>query len=285
MICSVETYSLQKKVGDFRALELCAEAGLGGVDYSFYWLPSDHPMMGADFLGYADALKRKMDELSLVCHQAHAPFDMVFGDAFDESGEHFRGILRAMEAAARLGAERIVVHAVKIPPEHGRINLLDYNVEFYRALVPYCQRFGIKVAVENLFTTDKKCKCFRSVLGTPEDVCQVIRRVGSPWLCACLDIGHAALTGVEPELFIRRMEPGTLAALHIQDVDYLRDCHNLPFGGLLNWEAILSALRDVNYRGDVSFEIYGFLSPLPEELLPAALKYAAGVGDYLMNRL
>jgi sugar phosphate isomerase/epimerase len=285
MITSVETFALQKKVGDIRTLELCAEAGLGGIDYSFYWLPADHPMMGENFLAYADELKKTMDGLGLVCHQAHAPFDMVFGDVFDESGEHFRGIVRAMEAAKRMGAERIVVHAVKIPPEHGRINLIDYNVEFYRALVPYCQRFDIKVAVENLFTTDRKCQCYRSVLGSPEDVCAVLRRVGSPYLVACLDIGHAALTGVEPELFIRRMDPGTLAALHIQDNDYRRDAHVLPFGGLLDWNAILSALKDVNYRGDVSFEIYGFLSPLPEELLPAALRYVASVGDYLAKRI
>ncbi len=285
MVRSVETFSLRKKVGDLRALELVAEAGFEGIDYSFYWLPADHPMGGENFLAYAAELRERMDRLGLCCHQAHAPFDMVFGDSFDESNAHFCGIVRAMEAATVLGAERIVVHAVKIPPERGGVNLLDYNVEFYRSLVPYCQRFGIKIAVENLFTTDRKCNCFRSVLGTPEDLCAVIRRVGSPYLVACLDIGHAALTGVDPDLFIRRMEPGMLAALHIQDTDYMKDRHVLPFEGNLDWDAILAALRDVNYRGDVSFEIYGFLTPIPEELLPAALQYAASVGKYLAERI
>ena len=285
MIRSLETYSLRQKVGDVRALELIAAAGFEGIDYSFYWLPAEHPMAGEQFLSYADELKERMDRLGLCCHQAHAPFNMVFGDVFDESGDHFRGVVRAMEAASRLGAKRIVVHAVKIPPEHGGVNLLDYNVEFYRALAPYCRRFGIKVAVENLFTSDKKCKCYRGVIGTPEEQCDLIRRIGSPDFCACVDIGHAALVGTEPELFIRRMDASLLECLHIQDLDYAKDRHVLPFGGALNWDAILSALRDANYQGDVSFEIYGFLNPIPEELLPAALAYAASVGKYLMDRL
>ncbi len=285
MIRSLETFSIRQKVGDERALELIADAGFEGIDYSFYWLPDGHPMLAADFLSYADRLKKRMDELGLRCNQTHAPFDMVFGDVFDESNAHFRAIVRAMEAAARLGAKRIVVHAVKIPPEHGGINLLDYNVEFYRALAPYCRRFGIKVAVENLFTTDRRCNCYRGIVGTPEEQCDLIRRIGSPDFCACVDMGHAALTGTEPELFIRRMDASLLECLHIQDLDYAKDRHFLPFGGALNWDGILSALRDANYQGDVNFEIYGFLSPLPTELLPAALSYAASVGKYLMERL
>lgn len=285
MIRSLETYSLRKKVGDERALELIAEAGFEGIDYSFYWLPEDHPMRGDGYLSYAKELRTRMDRLGLVCRQAHAPFDMVFGDAFDESGDHFRGIVRAMEAAAVLGAKRIVVHAVKIPEEHGGINLLDYNAEFYRSLAPYCRTFGIKIAVENLFTSDRRCGCYRGVVGTPEEQCALIRRIGSPDFSACVDLGHAALTGTEPAVYLRRMDPTLLECLHVQDLDYLKDRHFLPFGGTLDWNGILSALRDVGYKGDVSFEIYGFLAPVPVELLPAALSYAASVGAYLVEKL
>ncbi len=285
MIRSVETYSVRKKVGDERGLELIRAAGFEGVDYSFYWLDADHPMRGDGYLSYAQDLRKKMDRLGLVCHQAHAPFDMAFGDAFDESDHHFRGIVRSMEAASVLGAKRIVVHAVKIPEEHGGVNLIDYNVEFYRGLAPYCQKFGIKVAVENLFTTDRRCQCYRGVVGTPEEQCMLIRKIGSPHFCACVDIGHAALTGTEPAIFLRRMDPTLLECLHIQDIDYMKDRHFLPFGGTLDWDGILSALRDARYTGDVSFEIYGFLEPVPAELLPAALSYAASVGEYLAKRL
>lgn len=285
MIRSVETYAIRKKVGDLRALTMIREAGFEGVDYSFYWLPADSPMLGREYLAYAEELRRHMDEIGLCCRQAHAPFDMKFGDSFDESNPHYLAIVRAMEAAAVLGAERIVVHAVKIPQEYGGINLIDYNTEFYGSLSPYCERFGIKVAVENLFTSDKKCGCYRGVIGTPEEQCDLIRRLGSPMFCACVDLGHAALTGIEPEIFLRRMDPSLLACLHIQDLDYVKDRHTLPFGGTLNWDGILSALRDARYTGDISFEIYGFLDPIPAELLPAALSYAASVGAYIRGRI
>ncbi|MBR2353845.1 MAG: TIM barrel protein [Clostridia bacterium] len=284
MILSTEIHSVRKKVGDRRALALLREAGFEGIDYSFYWLPEDHPMKGEGYLAYAKELREYMNGLGLVCRQAHAPFDMKFGDAFDASNAHYLSVVRAMEAAAALGAERIVVHAVKIPQEHGAINLLDYNTEFYRSLLPYCQRFGIKVAVENLFTSDKKCGCYREVLGKPEELSELIRRLASPHFCACVDLGHAALGGIEPEIFLRRMDPSLVECLHIQDLDYVKDRHVLPFGGTLNWNGILSALKDMNYRGDVNFEIYGFLDPIPVELLPAALRYAASVGEYLRER-
>lgn len=285
MLRSVETYALRRKVGDVRALSLIREAGFEAFDYSFYWLSSDHPMCRESYLDYAKTIRAEADRLGLVCRQAHAPFEMTFGDSFEESNEHFRGIVRSMEAAALLGAKRIVVHALNIPQEYGHIDTVAYNAEFYRSLLPFCERFDIKIAVENLFVSDKKSGCYRGLLGTPEELCAVIHRVGSPYLCACVDLGHASLTGIEPEYFIRRMDTSVLECLHIQDTDYKKDLHTLPFGGNLNWDGVLSALRDTHYSGDVNFEIYGFLSPLPEELLPSALRYAADLGAYFCQQL
>ncbi len=280
MICSIETYSTVQKVGEEQALHLIKEAGFEGVDYSFYWLPADS-LFYTDSIAYAKGLKEILKREGLACKQAHAPFDMVFGDAFDRSNAHYDGVIRAMECAAILGAEILVVHGVKIPPEKGSISTVDYNTEFYRSLLPDARRLGIKIAVENLFTSDKKCGCYRGVLGTPEEQCEILHRLASPQLCACVDLGHAALTGIEPDIYLRRMDPQALACLHIQDHDYHRDGHLLPFMGKFDWDAIAAALREKQYRGDIDLEVYGFITPIPTELLPQALRYACETANYV----
>ena len=66
----------------------------------------------------------------------------------------------------------------------------------------------------------------------------------SPWFVACVDLGHASITGFEPEEFIRGMDSQILRALHVQDTDYLDDRHQLPFLAKLNWPEIMKALKE-----------------------------------------
>ena len=98
-----------------------------------------------------------------------------------------------------------------------------------------------------------------------------------------MDIGHAALTGYEPEDFIKDVNPGILKALHVQDNDYMEDRHILPYTGKLNWEAIMKSLKKAEYTGDLTLEIIKFLDKFPNELLPETLKFAASVGKHLVT--
>ena len=107
----------------------------------------------------------------------------------------------------------------------------------------------------------------------------------SPWFTACVDVGHASLSGWEPEDFIRRMDPQFLGALHIQDTAYLDDRHTLPYLGDFKWEAIMAALREKNFRDGINLEIFLYMERFPEALLPDALAMAAKVGRHLMAQL
>ncbi|MBQ9940062.1 MAG: sugar phosphate isomerase/epimerase [Clostridia bacterium] len=139
------------------------------------------------------------------------------------------------------------------------------------------------LAVENLFIRDTKRKTFAGKFGTPGELNNIIEKINSPWITACVDIGHAALTGCEPENFIKGVKPEYLQALHVQDNDYLDDRHILPYTGELNWEAIMSALKSVGYTGDFTFEIVKYLEKFPDRLIPKALKFAVSVGRHLVS--
>ena len=115
------------------------------------------------------------------------------------------------------------------------------------------------------------------------NISRFIEKLDSPWFTACIDVGHASLVGWEPEDFIRGMKKGVTQALHIQDNDYLGDRHMLPFTANLKWHNIMSALKDIEYDGELNFEIQKFASRFPNELIPDVMKFEEKVGRYLIS--
>ena len=81
------------------------------------------------------------------------------------------------------------------------------------------------------------------------------------------------------------MSADLLGSLHVQDTDFLGDRHTLPYMGKQDWDAICRALADIGYRGDFSFELPKYLAAYPDELLPAALEFAAATGRYLIEKI
>jgi len=158
-----------------------------------------------------------------------------------------------------------------------------YAMEYYRSLLPYAEELGVRIAVENLFVRRKEKFVYSGRLNRPDTLSRAVRELGSPWVTACLDMGHAAMLGYEPEDFIRGMEAGLLGSVHFQDGDYIEDRHTVPFLGQYHWEEIMKALRETGYAGDLTFEIYKFYQNLPDEAIPHALKMAEAVGRRLIR--
>lgn len=281
MKLSMETYAVREKFGDIEAIRLIKEAGFDAIDFSFYWANEDVPLLGENYREYAKTIRWALDKNGLACNQAHAPFEFQYGEKMDASESHYLEIRRSVEAASILGAKSIVIHSVSVPANR---DFEEYNLCYYKSFEPLCKKFGIQIAVENLFVHDKKCNSFFGRLGTPKQLCDFIVKLNSPWFVACLDIGHAAITGMAPEDFILGMKNGLLKSLHIQDTDYLADRHVLPFMGKLDWDAIISALKEVEYDGELTFEVFWFIKKLPKKLVPDSLTYAASVGRFLISR-
>lgn len=290
MKLSVEAYELVKRFGDQRAIELAKQAGFDAIDYSYYWENENEKVLGDGYRDYAERLKRQLDTAGIVCNQAHAPFSLNYGSAFDLSEPKYLRLVRSMESAAILGADNMIVHSISLPKNVALgeyvvkgADFEEYNIAYYRSLIPYCEKFGIHVSVENLWDMDSKRHCLIGKLGSPEEINGIVEKINSPWINVCVDIGHAALTGYEPEEFIEKTNPKFLKALHVHDNNYHEDQHVLPYTGGLNWEAIMTSLKRIGYDGDLTFEIFGYLSKFPDELIPDALKFAVSIGKRLMS--
>ncbi len=284
MKLAIDTFAIFQKVGEVRGIEMIKEAGFDGVDFTYYGHEEDSPILGENYREYALKMRALLDEHGLICNQAHAPFSLKYGEPHDFSCKNYRDIVRSIESASILGVENIVVHSITVPANDEGITFEQYNYDYYKGFEPYCEKFGVKISVENLFIRDQKRKCYLNTrLGTPEALSAFVEKLDSPWFNACIDIGHASLTGYEPEDFIRKMKPGILAALHVQDTDYMSDSHTLPFLGNLNWHEIMAALKDTEYPGEFTFEIIIYLKKFPAEHIAEALKFAAATGRYLIS--
>ena len=234
MKLSVETYILRERLGDARGIAAIAAAGFDAVDYSFYWAKEDKDVLGEDYLARTHQIRGWIDDAGIVCNQTHTPFELKAGETFDESNPTFVRLVRSLEASAILGADNAIVHRVGAPEG---VDETEYAYGFYKSLQPYCERYGIKVAVENLF--QKKDDKWVGVFGSPEALCGFVRSLDSDCFTACVDIGHATFAGTpKPEAFLAGMDAKILKALHVHDNDFTGDQHQFPWNGRVDWEAV-----------------------------------------------
>lgn len=277
MKISTDNGPIRNTFGDVEAAALIAQAGFDGVDYTFYDIDPANNILAlpqADMRALARDVRACADAHGLAFPQAHAPY--AFGPDDDEHSDAFREVVRSMEFAAILGCRQMVVHTVKrFSPEVKEEDVWAFNRRYMKMLLPCAEEYDLLIGIENLFVYDPKCACYRGHNGTPAQINAFVDSLESPRLRVCCDLGHTALTGMEPETFLRGMKNDRLTMLHVQDTDYRSDSHTLPYLGKQNWDEITSALAEIDYGGYMNLEVLHFYERFPSSLIPSALKLAA----------
>ncbi len=263
------------------ALEKISKAGYDGVDFS-YDVSVDFEGTGDNYKEYAYKAKDLLDKYGLECVQAHAPYDMKENNIFDESDPLFLRVVRSIESASILGAKNIVVHSIDVSPSND-VNELNYR--YYKALQPYAEKFDMVIGVENLCSWLPKYRMHLGRHSRPSEMNAFVRSLNSPHFAVCVDVGHAAITGIEPEDYIANIDADLLKILHIHDNDHIFDSHVLPYMGVLDFEKIACALKSKGYDGDFSYEVGHFISKLPDALVDKALSFSVDVGRYLISKI
>lgn len=279
MKLSMETYTLRKRFGDEEAIKMIKAAGFDCYDYSLYWTDEKDDMLGEDYKERAEALRKTADEIGIGCNQAHAPFEFKYGEERSEACEAYRRLVRSLEFAAILGAETIIVHAIKNLPEG--VDFEEYNRKFYSSFIPYCERFGITISVENLFNFDGEN--YIGVLSNPEEHVAFVKSLKSDRFNICVDVGHSTITGHKPEDVIAAMDKNILRSLHIHDNYGNSDMHNIPMFGVHDWDKIMAALKKIGYEGDFTLEITA-IGRYENEMLGHAIAFAGQTGRHLIKK-
>ncbi len=284
MIISTQTKCLSEKFSDREAIEIIAKAGFDAYDFSFDATSEYDRVFNGDYIEYAKELREVADKCGIVCNQAHSPCDTSTGRE-EEDKEIYRKLIRSMEFAAVLGAKLIVVH----PNQHLYYRecpdkLYEINMKFYRSLIPYCEKFGIKVAIENMWHENPiTYSKMDSVCTRAWELNKYVDDLDSEWIVACLDLGHVALFGMSVPDYIRQIGKKRLQALHIHDNDYVHDDHTLPFVSKMDFPPIMRALGEIGYEGDFTYEADGFLDKFPKDFCPEVSAFMAKVARRLVE--
>ena len=192
-----------------------------------------------------------------------------------------------MKNASYLGVKHIVVHPCQHLDYHIEGNpeiLFEYNMDFYKKLIPYAEEYDIKIAVENMWQMPRYNQIGHSTCSRPDEFIRYVDTLNNDSIVACLDIGHATLICEDADAFIRALGSKRLKCLHTHDVNINDDSHTLPFFGITNWDLVMKALADIGYEGELTYEADSFMEKLPNELYADASKYMERTGRYLINK-
>lgn len=263
MKISTEIQSTSRHVGEEKAIELLAKAGFDCWDFSMFemvrlnWstmeiIKNDHPLNGNQWRDFAKKLRHIADECGIECNQSHAPFpSRIVGMDY---------LKRAIECTAIAGGKICVIH-----PDNN--DSAEENAKMYGELLPFAKEHGVKIATENMWNWEKDAPTSSpAACSLSEDFVKHIDVVNDPYLVACLDLGHAEMRGSgdgAPNMI--RALGSRLQALHIHDNDCLGDSHQIPFSMNIDFGAIAKALKDIDYKGELTLEADRHLNSFSKE--------------------
>ena len=271
MKISTEINSASKIVGEEKAIEYYAKAGFDAWDFSMFGMcrydwktgifqESDHPLGGKDYLKFARRLKKIGIESGIVCNQSHAPFPT----SCPEIRTYFK---RAIECTAEAGGDICVIH-----PDNNKT--ADENKEIFMELLPFAKQHNVRIATENMWNWDpEKDQASFAACSTPESFNAHLDAVNDEYFTACLDIGHAEMKGLNTSAVEMIKALGKrLTTLHIHDNDQWHDSHQIPFSMKINFDEVVTALRQIGYKGYFTLEADRFLNAYEEENIYDGIK-------------
>jgi sugar phosphate isomerase/epimerase len=244
--------------------------------FSWIQLPSPPPSVLTDpraCIRHAAAAAQTLSTTSLRA-VLHTPTSLLAGTA--ESDRVLEGTL---SYAAECGAEQIVYHARALPDEPRNTDRLLAETRSLARAALLAERLGLTIAVENLAPVFPGPL---TVSAIPINLRSLVRRLDSPAVRICLDVGHAnVVAGLRRTALSGLTDPvlDLVSLFHLHDnlggrwratdqrpeLDPLRlDLHLVPGRGSIPWQEIAPGLLD--HSAPLLLEIHPAQRQTPREL-------------------
>ncbi len=255
------------------AVKVCSECGYSAIDI---YLKGAIDLSESALDEWIGNMQRVISECDVSVSQCHLYFGKTDKDNLEE---YENKVAKSMAIADRMGIEWGVVHGIDynslfgIPLEES----IRLNVEFFKRLQERVKPKTVGLAFENIM------RCDFSTADVLIAICEEASKYGK--VGVCWDTGHAHLSdGVDQGESIRKLGEW-LKCLHIHDNHGKNDEHILPMMGTIDWREIISALRDIDYKGDFVYESGQPTKYLPDDdiLRKELIKYSVTLGNYMMD--
>ncbi len=149
---------------------------------------------------------------------------------------------KCFEVFTQLNVKFVTIHSNWPPKLFSLKEGIKFQVETLRKIVRNAKAFDISIVYEPIDSPYDNVKNIAEILDSVPD------------LYLHIDIGHANLSGRNPEEFIKKLHK-RLKHIHLHDNDGNRDLH-LPIGaGKINWGRLIRVLKKY-YDGTITLEIF-----------------------------
>jgi len=204
----------------------------------------------------------------------HGPFEGLDIDNKDPELRALitRRLLKALEAAERIGARQMVLHSpYTLWYQNNLLVTPDYaeqkRARIHQTLEPVIRAAedkGITLVIENIHDVD------------PATRRVMVESFGSDAIALSIDTGHAHLarrmSGAPPVDYFVRDAGDLLAHVHLQDLDGHADRHWPPGEGEIAWAAVFRALTDCQGSPHLVLELRD------KDTIPSGFAYLKGLG-------
>ena len=289
------------------SIERVAQAGFDCIDFQFNnaILYGDNELRGEDWEAQVERLAQDLEASKLPANQAHAPFYEFLDPDLPDRELKEEMTRRSVIAAGKLGVRWIVFHPGTLFGNPRMGDNLQANQERFKPLLELAGRWGVGIALENIFDkfmyannakgkqgsplalrmANARFRTARHFANWPEELAALVdslRPYGQ--VGACWDTGHGNEMMVDQRESILLLGD-RLKALHVNNNFGVFDDHLIPYFGNIQWDEVLSALKAVDYDGELTFETGMNFNRVPEPLIDGALAYAAKTGRYMIQRM
>lgn len=267
-------------------LKALKAAGFRVIDMNFEsYCRFNGPMLQDDWREWCTRIKKLANELELEISLAHAHIiNLNKSGCIDEWDNEL--MHRCIEGAGIMGVRWMTVHPFShdVNGWYSREKSMAFNLEVLSDYEKKCRPFGVRLAVENLFTNmEKRCTRFGNDPKELIDLVDVLNGNNSDAFWGiCWDTGHAHLNGIDQPAALREIG-NRLKTLHINDNHGMADEHLAPYFGTIVWAPIMKALHEIQFDGDFNYEIFRFHGGLPSDLQELTLDYTYKIAEYMLT--
>lgn len=199
--------------------------------------------------------KERMDAVGIQVSQVHGTWHWPPQDTTqEERNQRMEEMKRSLYGASLLECKNWVMHPImpygvqeKGTPEAEKT--WNMNKEYIGALLETAKQYGITICLENL-----PLPAFS--MGSVEEVLKFVKEVGDDHLKVCLDTGHAAVYEDLTPAGAVRLLGEELRVLHVHDNRGSGDLHLLPYFGVVDWKDFGQALKEIDFQGVFSYEVF-----------------------------
>ena len=134
----------------------------------------------------------------------------------------------------------------RLPSDYDFKNDWATLIDGYKSGLAIAKKYGLRMSIE----------CFPlSMVATPHAMMKALEDIGDADFGIQLDTNHLVAQHIDPEWTVRMLGGASIFNMHCKDHDSISR-GNIPAGaGITDYTAVIGALRDVGYKGNLTVEL------------------------------